>query len=202
MNLTKCSNGHFYDADKYASCPHCSGSAQAVDDGVTVSLSSDSDMPTEMLKGDDISTLNLNSSAGEENKPMDEGATISYYSDSIGTDPVVGWLVCLNGGHFGESFPLKAGRNFIGRSANMDVVLDTDTFVSRERHAVIIYEPKSRIFIAQAGDSRELFYMNDKVVLNNELIKARDIFTIGRTRLLFVPLCGENFSWDDIDRED
>ena len=25
MNLTKCSNGHFYDSDTYASCPHCGG---------------------------------------------------------------------------------------------------------------------------------------------------------------------------------
>ena len=25
MNLTKCSNGHFYDGDTYASCPHCGG---------------------------------------------------------------------------------------------------------------------------------------------------------------------------------
>lgn len=25
MKLQKCSNGHFYDGDKYATCPHCSG---------------------------------------------------------------------------------------------------------------------------------------------------------------------------------
>lgn len=23
MNLQKCANGHFYDADKYQTCPHC-----------------------------------------------------------------------------------------------------------------------------------------------------------------------------------
>ena len=23
MNLKKCENGHFYDADTYSSCPHC-----------------------------------------------------------------------------------------------------------------------------------------------------------------------------------
>lgn len=27
MKLTKCANGHFYDEEKYSSCPHCSGGA-------------------------------------------------------------------------------------------------------------------------------------------------------------------------------
>lgn len=31
MNLKRCSNGHFYDVDKYATCPHCAG-ASGVDD--------------------------------------------------------------------------------------------------------------------------------------------------------------------------
>ena len=26
MNLKKCSNGHFYDAEKFDSCPHCNKS--------------------------------------------------------------------------------------------------------------------------------------------------------------------------------
>ena len=25
MNLRKCNNGHFFDGDKYPSCPHCGG---------------------------------------------------------------------------------------------------------------------------------------------------------------------------------
>ncbi|MBQ9858580.1 MAG: hypothetical protein IJO77_06215, partial [Oscillospiraceae bacterium] len=48
MNLTRCSQGHFYDADTNATCPHCSqGSGMQetvavmrneVDDSVTVPL--------------------------------------------------------------------------------------------------------------------------------------------------------------------
>lgn len=33
MNLKRCSNGHFYDVDKYATCPHCAG-ASGVDDSM------------------------------------------------------------------------------------------------------------------------------------------------------------------------
>lgn len=223
MNLTRCNNGHFYDADKYASCPHCNSSVQPVDDGVTVNLTGNpGGMATEAFDNDNSSTIALTdaidmtegsgggaaagpgaaSMTGSSFGQFDEGKTISFYNDTMGVEPVVGWMVCLNGSHFGESFPLKSGRNFIGRSSRMDIILDSDNAVSRERHAIIIYEPKSRIFIAQPGDSRELFYLNDKVVLNNEQIKAYDRFTIGKTELLFVPLCGEDFTWDDYEKED
>ena len=37
MNLTKCKNGHYYDADKYPNCPHCTGGVNT-DDDVTVNM--------------------------------------------------------------------------------------------------------------------------------------------------------------------
>ena len=84
----------------------------------------------------------------------------------------------------------------------MDVVLHGDNSISRERHAIVLYEPKRREFIAQAGESRELFYLNDEVVLNPVRLKQYDILTIGNTRLMFFPCCGENFSWDDLDQDE
>ena len=49
-----------------------------------------------------------------------DGKTIGFFS--MGTsapqndsEPVVGWLVCVKGKHFGESFQLAAGRNAVGR---------------------------------------------------------------------------------------
>ena len=45
MKLTKCINGHFYDAEKFSTCPHCAGNAtgEVSDDSVTVGYSSDMD---------------------------------------------------------------------------------------------------------------------------------------------------------------
>lgn len=113
------------------------------------------------------------------------------------SEPVVGYLIAIEGAYFGEGFKLKTGRNFIGRSPEMDIQLSLDLSVSRRKHAIIIYEPRARIFIAQPGESRELFYLNDQVVLNNVTMKPYDILTIGETKLLLLPLCGENFTWDD-----
>ena len=40
-------------------------------------------------------------------------------------------------------------------------------------------------------------YVNDNIVLNNLELKKDEIIKIGETKLWFVPLCGENFTWDE-----
>ncbi len=116
-------------------------------------------------------------------------------------EPTVGWLIGVSGKYYGECFELRSGKNFIGRAPEMDVVLAADKTVSRQRHAVVLYEPHSRTFFAQAGESRELFYLNEKVVLKNEQLSAYDTLLIGTTKLVFFPLCGSEFSWDDVKEE-
>jgi hypothetical protein len=112
--------------------------------------------------------------------------------------PCTGWLVALNGTHTGNDFRLKAGKNFVGRGADMDVSLPGDKSVSRSRHAIVVYEPKQHLYLIQPGDSSELVYLNDDVVLSPMQLKAYDIITIGEVQMLFIPLCGEKFSWSDI----
>ena len=38
-------------------------------------------------------------------------------------NPVVGWLVCLEGPDRGHDYPLRAGTNAIGRSPSMEVCI-------------------------------------------------------------------------------
>lgn len=214
MNLTKCSNGHYYDADKYSSCPHCSKNDMAEDD-VTINMEQTGSVSepvshsvsqtgeTQSRFQTQPGTVSLrdavNVAAAPAPSVRDDGddKTVSYYGGSLGIEPVVGWLVCVEGEMLGKAFDLKNGKNFIGRSQNMDIVLEGDPNVSRERHAIVTYEPRGRVFIAQPGESRELFYMNDQVVLMNMEMHDRDILSIGRTKLMFVPLCGPDFAWDD-----
>jgi hypothetical protein len=190
-NLKRCNNGHFYDADKYTTCPYCNPTVSETE--VTVAFDEPADIEEE--DGKTVSLADAVSQASADNS--DNNKTISYYTDAVGTEPCVGWLVCIEGEHYGESFTLKSGRNFVGRNTNMDVSLAGDMSVSRERHAIIIYEPKAKIFIAQAGDSKELFYLNEKVVLNNEELKNYDILSVGNEKLLFIGLCGQKFCWED-----
>lgn len=236
MNLVKCSKGHFYDGDKYASCPFCAGSSPS-SDSVTVSLpSGGSNDVTVAMNGvsseavtmanyaaPDVSSEPITQKSQEPEAPVsfadamqnaqsysavqeDQNLTVSYYSQKISRpvlhEPVVGWLVCTKGKYFGQSFNLKSGRNFIGRSILMDVCLEGETSVSRDRHAVIIYEPHERMFIAQPGDSRELFYINDDVVLDNVVLKPYDVISLGKVDMMMIPCCTKEFAWEDLEKEE
>jgi len=195
MNLTRCEKGHFYDADRFDVCPHCNDvGGGAYDATVSMPMST---IPSEVLQTEPLSATVLQTAAVPE-KTESGQETVGYFQGSIGLEPVVGWLVCIEGEHFGEDFRLKVGRNFIGRAATMDVVLSGDKSVSREKHAVVLYEPKNNIFIVQPGEARELSYLNDAVVLNSVEIKAYDVLQVGESKLMFVPFCtAGKFNWDD-----
>ncbi|MDR1422291.1 MAG: FHA domain-containing protein [Coriobacteriales bacterium] len=208
MRLTRCANGHFYDEEKYDGCPHCGvgirNDAVTVgaerNEGVTVPASVlTEDLPTSMFVTPNAQPLGRviqQAVAGVSNTVnADDVQTIGFFQKRMGTEPVVGWLVATEGSHKGEDFRLKSGRNFIGRSAFMDVCLSKDDSVARERHAAVVFDPKAICFLVQAGDSKELFYVNDKVVLTVEELKPFDTIAIGETRLAFVPFCGKDFSW-------
>lgn len=203
MNLTKCSNGHFYDSDTYASCPHCGGGGT---ENVTIPFSSPAGaaqdvgatMPlTPPVTPDPPITNDYdNLDFGLD----DDAKTISIYQnakvDTVVMAPTVGWLVCTKGKFYGQDFRLKSGRNFIGRGAGMDVMLAGENTVSRDRHATIIHEPRQNIFIAQPGESRELFYVNGNVVLSPVQLKKNDILQIGEVCLMLIPCCDDVFNWD------
>ena len=117
MNLKRCEKGHFYDADRFESCPHCNDVGGAAYDA-TVSMAMQT-IPPEVLQTEPLNETVLQSVSVENTETSQE--TVGYFEGSIGLEPVVGWLVCVKGNHFGEDFRLKVGRNFIGRAPTMDV---------------------------------------------------------------------------------
>lgn len=288
MNLSRCENGHFYDKEKYASCPHCAQGAGGNESmttvfeengegnamGVTQSLQQPPmqketggagavEMTEQVTPGagafvqppaqgvmplnDQIHTPPMMMDQGWDPKPVagtditqpaqppqppvgtvvpnpieeDDDHTEAFYGDLFtvtqplsetpetqtrsqaprvthSNAPCVGWLVALSGVHLGQDFRLKPGKNFLGRDRSMDVVLDGDKSVSRNKHAIIVYEPKQHLYLVQPGESSELVYLNDEVVLSPVKLKIYDKITIGEVNLLFVPLCGEQFNWSQM----
>lgn len=112
-------------------------------------------------------------------------------------EPVVGWLVCVKGKHFGEAFAISAGRNSIGRAPSNKLVLSKDNTVSREKHAWVTYEPKKRDFFVQPGESSGLVYLNDENVMETKKLNDRDFIEIGDGKYMLVALCCSSFSWED-----
>jgi hypothetical protein len=123
--------------------------------------------------------------------------TVAFYDLGGGEEPVVGWLVCVKGAYFGQSFNLKTGRNFIGRAGNNDVVLAQEGTVSRNRHAVITYEPGERKFFIQPGESNGLTYLGKQLVMQFEPMQAYSRIRLGNAEFVFVPCCGEQFCWEE-----
>ncbi|MDR1029228.1 MAG: FHA domain-containing protein [Clostridiales Family XIII bacterium] len=195
MNLTRCENGHFYDSDRFDSCPHCN---QASVSTVLQNDEGEKEYTMPLESQEEAQPAGLKGLIGEAKGVSDDAQnTIGYFGD-VDSEPVVGWLVAISGGHFGEDFRLKTGRNFIGRSPEMDVALTGDASISRDKHAIILYEPKGNMFLVQPGASKELFYVNEKVVLSAMEIAAYDILALGETNLMFIPWCSDKFNWDSV----
>ncbi len=117
---------------------------------------------------------------------------------AVENGPVVGWLVCVKGAHLGQSFPLHMGKNTIGRSEDNDIILSKDNTVSRQPQASIVYEPQRRdFFLVPRFDGNNLVYLNKEYTEGKSSLKDRDLLEIGASTLMFVRLCGDDFSWEE-----
>jgi hypothetical protein len=111
-------------------------------------------------------------------------------------DPVVGWLVIVEGPGRGNSLKLGFGMNSIGRAPDERVSVDFgDAEISRKSHATLTYDPRGRKFYLQHGDGTNLTYLGDNPVLQPVELKGGEIIGIGNTRFAFVSFCGPNFDW-------
>lgn len=136
-------------------------------------------------------------SAPEKAETTNITAVAEKQEQKFSGEPVVGWLVCIKGSRFGESFGIYSGNNSIGRNEENRIVISNDNDISRLKHAIIVYEPKKRNFYLLPGDSSGLTYLNDDYVSESKMIKAYDVIGLGESKFTFVPLCGEAFTWED-----
>ena len=131
------------------------------------------------------------------------GRTIGRFTPSGGDrseEPVVGWLVCVKGVYFGESFKLKSGKNKVGRSHEMDVQLMNDNSVSRTCVCTVIFDSRSEVFSLMPGESDSLVYVNGDAVYERFILNGYEEIEMGdsgKNKFVFVPLCGGRFRWNN-----
>lgn len=178
--MKQCDNGHYYDEARFDSCPYCQESAGV---GKTVAAG---------FVGKTVAAV-----PGGAALEVDRGRTVGIIQKKIGMDPAVGFLVCISGPHRGADYKLMAGRNFIGRAASMDVALADDDTVSRESHALVTYDTKHNSFSLSPGQGRGITYCNEEQVEMVRPLKAYDVIEVGKSRLIFLPLCGDQFQWSE-----
>lgn len=124
--------------------------------------------------------------------------TVGY--ENVRADPVVGWLVVLDGPGKGNFRPIFKGSNTIGRSGSQRVPIDFgDDAISSEKQAFLTYDERKRSYQLVPNLERpNLVYHNDAALTSNVDLKHHDKVMLGRTTLLFVPLCGPDFDWGEV----
>ena len=168
--LKRCKNGHIYDTSKYSSCPYCKA------EGLETEVKEDK--------------INLVEEMNDDDK------TMAYWAKDSRVDPVVGWLVCIEGADKGKDFRIVCERNFIGRGDEMDIQIKGDMTISRKNHCSISYNPKGRIFVITPGDANGLIYINNEALYNTKELGSFDMIEMGESKFVFVNLCGKNFDWN------
>jgi hypothetical protein len=108
---------------------------------------------------------------------------------------VVAWLVGLNGAARGESFPVRIGRNVLGRDRRSDIVVNDDQASSH--HADLVFRPEERRFILMDHNSTNGTYVNEGEIEPRRDLATKDVLRIGSHKFLFIPLCDEGFYWDE-----
>lgn len=188
MAHKRCPSGqHVYDADKYTYCPYCAPS-------VVPNLQPDPPLKTTIASGSipsDAVLLERQVAAGLTKIIIDTGGS----SPSTFGECVTGWLVVISGKGRGHDLRIPPGQNQIGRM-NGNVILNFgDDTISREKHAMLAYDPDENLFIISCGDGHNLIKVNGKTVMNRQILNPFDRIRLGNTILLFIPLCGNHFNW-------
>jgi hypothetical protein len=212
--MIRCPEGHFYDPAKHPGCPWC---ALPADTGGMEQKTRPVMMPPPIPGGfpappplaggplpppPSLPPLPLPPPVGVAPIPAAGGGPYPGATVRVGagaktlkTEPVVGWLVCLDGPDRGKDYRLHNEKNYIGRAPVNDVVVESDNTVSRERHGLVIFDPKHRTFWALPGDAAGLVYLNGEIVNAPAEMKNDDVIEVGKTKLVLIAFCGGKYNW-------
>lgn len=190
MAIQECANGHLYDTDQYASCPYCQGNANRInfggpEIGKTVGTGA----------GDTVGATTAPASYAKQPDKSDTGKTVGVFQKKMNLEPVVGWLMCIEGPEKGKDFRIYGRNNTVGRSEKMDICIAKDQTISRENHARIAYDAKHNTFYLIPAESTNTIYLNDEPVYVPTKLTDYDLVEFGECKLCFVSFCNEHFTW-------
>jgi hypothetical protein len=198
----RCENGHFID-ETWDICPYCPQEAESEVAVVRPTRTGAAGSGAAGSQPADPDALRARrSTAGpavevQAAPPPPQERTVAARFEQGATQKryVVAWLIGLNGSARGESFPVRMGRNVIGRDRRSDVVVPDDQASSH--HADLVFRPEERRFILMDHNSTNGTYVNETEIEPRRDLLGKDVIRIGSHRFLFMPLCHDGFFWDD-----
>lgn len=186
MAIVKCFSGHYYDDQKNEECPYCNKDTTFPDERGGIG-----EQATSYYGAFDDDDGQLTEAYCDN--VDEEQRTIGVFLEENLSAPTAGWLVCINGPVKGMSYTLRSGRNFAGRSADMDIILYDDPKLSRRCHFSVVYDPKSVEFYLVAGEG--CTYHNGVAVTSQVKLIEGDEIAAGDSNYVFVPYCKEGRVW-------
>ena len=201
----RCENGHFID-ESWDLCPYCPAeNAESDVPVVRPTRFSTPDpprpvaVPPEPVRRPTAvppPTMNRESAVAVADQPVERTVAVQKLDPLAAPKRyVVGWLIGLNGAARGESFPVRIGRNVLGRDRRSDIVVNDDQASSH--HADLVFRPEERRFILMDHNSTNGTYVNDAEIEPRRDLAPKDVVRVGSHKYLFIPLCDEGFYWDE-----
>jgi len=195
----RCENGHFID-ESWDICPYCPpDSGPAGDLQVVKPRRGDDEPPAPRREPDRYARRGSGGSEPPERPvaapPHTVAASRLELESAQTLRYVVGWMIGLNGTIRGESFPVRMGRNVLGRSRSSDVMIHDEQ--ASAHHADLVYRPEEKRYILMDHNSTNGTYVNGVEIEPRRDLVSRDIVTIGSHKLLFIALSDFGLSWDE-----
>ena len=187
MKIERCSNGHYYDASIHAACPYCKETPVAPKENVDAAGEHTS---LQQASAEVLPTQPKPQFAEPLPTELNQELVLPQQPE-----PVVGWLVCIDGPGKGKDIRICAGMNTIGRSRGQDICLEDDPYIALEKHARLSFSAETCSFMLFPGDGHSLVILNGDELTAPKPLRKLDRITLGASLLLFVPLCGDGFDW-------
>lgn len=194
IKMFQCPNGHYYNAAMHSVCPECGQSASgAINPTIGVGTGGGIGATVGVDNGGNVSPV------VEGYEPTIIGG--DNFNSEMMAEPVVGWLVCVEGPMKGKDYRIHGGYNYIGREEG-DIHIHGDNQISRQNHAMIAYDSGDHRYYFGPSGGRNLIKVNGKTILNAVEVNNYDILTIGTSKMMFVGLCGPHFDWNEGSKHD
>ncbi len=214
MAIQECGNGHLYDTDQHARCPYCQGGGNRInfggpnfgapsfggvnnssDIGKTVGAGVQFPQPSYQPQ-EEIGATVAPSDYRNSRREDDAGKTVGVFQKNKQFEPVVGWIVCIEGANKGKDYRLFAKTNTVGRTEKNDICIKGDDTISREKHAKIDYDEKHNGYYLIPAEATNTIYINDKPVYQPTELLHYDVIELGEGKFIFIPLCTKQFDWN------
>lgn len=218
MNIKKCEQGHFYNGDKYQTCPHCKESMMSKDRGMQ-SETIPQNVEIKPIQGYQINENMPETIAYGRNMMM--GDTVAYTPNDAGMNgeflyqneeafskqqPVVqqeyvqnllpvGWLVAVSGLEYGKQYPIFTIDNTIGSMTDNSICIQGDMYICPENHCVLSFDIQQQKVVLNLENSTGEVYLNNSPVTESCYLNHGDQLQIGGSVYMLFELCRDGFSW-------